>query len=300
MNLRPHLFLFLVSILTAFFEIKAQNPYELILGQRFEENQNKLNVESISGIWTIAARPLQDTHLRLLSNDPEALQYINQSYADEGDYHVFNLQLSHQEVWNFRDYLANKYFSKKKIESSWQLQLDEGLVSDANFHFGFGRATFDLSSLHFKNLKIKSASADLNISHRYPGHFDARGDSLHASVDIGDLNVQDLDGSRFSFYKLSSGIGKLSMDLRRIQHELDIYGTVGAGKLRVQLPASDYPIKIHVYDSPLCRTKVPKHLVEIEENVFTNFSSHDNAQNIVNLHLEVGMGTLELVASDYH
>ena len=77
-------------------------------------------------------------------------------------------------------------------------------------------------------------------------------------VDLGSVNVKNLNLSSTRFVMADVGFGNMTLDFsNKPLVSNKIKGSVGAGNLTIILPKNDTPVLVKIQDSWLCSVKVP-------------------------------------------
>ena len=112
-------------------------------------------------------------------------------------------------------------------------------------------------------------------------------------VDLGSVNVKNLNMSRARYMLADVGFGNMTLDFRsRPLVSNIIKGSVGAGNLTVLLPPSDTPVLVKIKDSWLCSVKIPSQFHKVSENVFANAAYTKDAKNSLTFDIDVSMGNI--------
>jgi hypothetical protein len=118
-------------------------------------------------------------------------------------------------------------------------------------------------------------------------------DTFYVKVDLGSVNVKNLNMSRSRFMMADVGFGNMTLDFRsKPLVSNKIKGSVGAGNLTILLPPAETPVLVKIKDSWLCSVKIPSEFRKISENVFANAAYNKDAQNSLTFDLDVSMGNI--------
>ncbi|HMG93678.1 MAG TPA: hypothetical protein VK589_26655 [Chryseolinea sp.] len=240
------------------------------------------------------------------SNNPEILNvFSNQteaSYAHNFRKEVkgktcevfLNLEEVHSE--GLSQTISTRFFGASEKESSdklWKMYLTDGKPYFLEFNYGVGNANIDLSGLAVKNLKISTGSADVNVGYYSALENQIDMDTFFVKVDLGSVNVKNLNLSRTHFVMADVGFGNMTLDFsNKPLVGNKIKGSVGAGNLTIILPNNDSPVLVKIQDSWLCSVKVPSSLKKVAENTFANAAYSKNAKNALIFDLDVSMGNI--------
>ena len=207
---------------------------------------------------------------------------------------VLNLEEVHSE--GLSQTISTRFFGASEKESSdklWKMYLTDSKPYFLEFIYGVGNANIDLSGLAVKNLKISTGSADVNVGYYSALENQSEMDSFFVKVDLGSVNVKNLNLSRTRFVMADVGFGNMTLDFsNKPLVGSKIKGSVGAGNLTIILPKNDTPILVKIQDSWLCSVKVPSSLKKVAENTFANAAYSKNAKNSLVFDLDVSMGNI--------
>jgi hypothetical protein len=234
--------------------------------------------------------------LNVFSNQTEASYAHNFRKEVKGKTcEVFlNLEEVHSE--GLTQTISTRFFGASEKESSdklWKMYLTDGKPYFLEFNYGIGNANIDLSGLAVKNLKISTGSADVNVGYYSALENQIDMDSFFVKVDLGSVNVKNLNLSRARFVMADVGFGNMTLDFsNKPLVSNKIKGSVGAGNLTIILPNNDTPVLVKIQDSWLCSVKVPSSLKKVAENTFANAAYSKNAKNALVFDLDVSMGNI--------
>lgn len=207
---------------------------------------------------------------------------------------ILNLEEVHSE--GLSQTISTRFFGASEKESSdklWKMYLTDNKPYYLEFNYGVGNANIDLSGLAIKNLKINTGSADVNVGYYSALENQIDMDSFFVKVDLGSVNVKNLNLSRTRFVMADVGFGNMTLDFsNKPLVGSKIKGSVGAGNLTIILPNNDTPILVKIQDSWLCSVKVPSSLKKVAENTFANAAYSKNAKNSLVFDLDVSMGNI--------
>lgn len=158
--------------------------------------------------------------------------------------------------------------------------------------YGVGNAHVDLSGLAIKKLKINTGSADVNLGYSSLENL-VDMDTLSVKVDLGSINVSNLNLSRAKYMKADVGFGNMMLDFSNSPLVSNVIeGSVGAGNLIIVLPSSKIPVLVRINDSWLCSVKIPESMKKISANTFANAAYSKDARNSLVFNLDVSMGSI--------
>jgi hypothetical protein len=207
---------------------------------------------------------------------------------------LLNLEESHSE--GLSQTISTRFFGASNSPVSdklWKMYLTDSKPYFLELNYGIGTANVDLSGLAIKNLKISTGSADVNV-----GYYSSLGnqidmDTFSIKVDLGSINVKNLNMSRSRFMIADVGFGNMTLDFSsKPLVSNKIKGSVGAGNLTILLPTRETPVLVKIKDSWLCSVKIPDQFKKVSENVFANEAYSKDARNSLTFDLDVSMGNI--------
>jgi hypothetical protein len=175
----------------------------------------------------------------------------------------------------------------------WKMYLTDAKPYDLELEYGVGNAHVDLSGLAIRRLKINTGSADVDIGYSSLEN-KVEMDTLSVKVDLGSLNVHNLNLSRTRYTSADVGFGNMTLDFSSntpiVSNHID--GSVGAGNLVIILPSEQTPVLVTINDSWLCSVKIPESLKKIRANTFANAAFNKEPKNALVFNLDVSMGSI--------
>ncbi|HEX6223483.1 MAG TPA: hypothetical protein VFZ52_03690, partial [Chryseolinea sp.] len=192
--------------------------------------------------------------------------------------------------------ISTRFFgsSDKPVgDKLWKMYLTDSKPYFLELHYGIGNANIDLSGLAIKTLKVNTASADVNVGYYSSLENQIDMDTFFVKVDLGSVNVKNLNMSRARYMMADVGFGNMTLDFRsKPLVSNKIKGSVGAGNLTILLPSNDTPMLVKIKDSWLCSVRIPDQFKKISENVFANAAYTKDAKNSLMFDLDVSMGNI--------
>ena len=248
-----------------------------------------LCVKSNSGNCYI--KPSQNTEiLNVFSNQPETSYAHNFKKEVKGKTCEVRLNLEENQAEGLGQSISTRFFGPS--EKIWKMYLTDAKPYFLELNYGVGNANVDLSGLAVKKLKISTGSADVTVGYAtLENQIDM--DTFSVKVDLGSLNVKNLNLSRTKYVRADVGFGSMLLDFsNKPLVSNTIKGSVGAGNLTIILPDSNTPVLIKIHDSWLCSVKLPASLKKISENTFASASYTKDAKNTLTFDLDVSMGNI--------
>lgn len=175
----------------------------------------------------------------------------------------------------------------------WKIYLTEKKPYALDLSYGLGNANVDLSGLAIQKFKIKTASADVNVSYTQGMENKVDMDTFYVKVDMGSVSVKNLHLAKSKTVLADVGFGNILLDLsEKPLVRYKVKGSVGAGNLTVFMPAAEVPILVKVNESWLCSVNLSKNLKKIGENTFANAAYSKNPKDAIIFDLDVSMGNI--------
>lgn len=185
--------------------------------------------------------------------------------------------------------------SERPLDKLWKVYLTESIPYILDFDYGLGNANIDLSGLSIQKLKIKTASADVNIDYASGFENKVLMDTFYVKADMGSVKAKNLHLSRAKVVLADIGFGNMFLDFdSQAGVTQRVVGSVGAGSLIIQLPKEDTPIVVSINDSWLCSISICKSLKKIGNNRFANAAYTKNPKEALVFDLDVSMGKIVL------
>ncbi|HEY9004701.1 hypothetical protein [Ohtaekwangia sp.] len=192
---------------------------------------------------------------------------------------------------------ANFFGSAEKTSDDklWKMYLTDMKPYFLELNYGVGNANVDLSGLAIKKLKINSGSANVNVGYTSSLENQIDMDTFSVKVDLGSVNVRNLNLSRTRFVLADVGFGNMTLDFSNkplVRNR--IKGSVGAGNLVIILPQKETPVLVKIHDSWLCSVKVPSSLTKISDGTFANaaYNKDPKGTTLLTFDLDVSMGNI--------
>jgi hypothetical protein len=183
--------------------------------------------------------------------------------------------------------------SEKSSDKFWKVYLTELMPYFLDLDYGLGNANIDLSGLSIQKLKIKTASADVNINYGSGLENKMNMDTFFVKIDMGSVNARQLNLSRAKVVVADVGFGNMLLDFdQKAITTQRVIGSVGAGNLIIGLPSEDTPVVVTINDSWLCSINLCKSLKKIGENKFANEAYNKSTKGALSFDLDVSMGKI--------
>jgi hypothetical protein len=233
--------------------------------------------------------------LNVFSNQDESSYSHNYRKETKGKTCEVYLNLEETNSEGIGQTISTRMFgSTNRHESNkiWKMYLTDSKPYLLELDYGVGNANVDLSGLSIKKLKINTGSADVNVGYSsLENKVDM--DTFAVKVDLGSLNIKNLNLSRTHYMRADVGFGNMILDFSNTPLVSNkINGSVGAGNLTIILPSSETPVLVKIRDSWLCSVKLPSNFKKVAENTFTNAAYKQGAKNSLTFDLDVSMGSI--------
>jgi hypothetical protein len=234
--------------------------------------------------------------LNVFSNQTEAAYAHNFRKEVKGKTCEVLLNLEEVQAEGLSRTISTRFFGTSENPSSdklWKMYLTDAKPYFLELNYGVGNANIDLSGLAVKKLKINTGSADVNVGYFSLLENQIDMDTFFVKVDLGSVNVKNLNLSRTHFVMADVGFGNMTLDFsNKPLVSNKIKGSVGAGNLIIILPNEETSVLVKIQDSWLCSVKVPVSLKKIGENTFANAAYSKCAKNSLTFDLDVSMGNI--------
>ncbi|GHM99113.1 hypothetical protein WSM22_06030 [Cytophagales bacterium WSM2-2] len=241
-------------------------------------------------------RPSQNNEvLNIYSN--QNLEEYSHSFSNEvkGKTCYVNLALDQDSERGVGRKISYHVFggNEKPNEKFWKVYLTESTSYSLNLDYKLGNANVDLAGLSVSKLKIKTGSADVNVSYSSDQRNKVDMDTFYIKVDMGTLTARQLNLTRAKFVLANVSFGNMLLDFSdkpTMGHK--IKGSVGAGNLIIYLPAEEIPVVVKISDSWLCSVNLTHSLKKIGENTFANAAYTKSSKDVLTFDLDVSMGKI--------
>ena len=94
----------------------------------------------------------------------------------------------------------------------WKMYLTDSKPYFLELNYGVGNANIDLSGLAIQKLKINTGSADVNVGYYSALENQIDMDTFFVKVDLGSVNVKNMNLSRTRFVMADVGFGNMTLD----------------------------------------------------------------------------------------
>ena len=291
--MRRRLFLLgvgLISATTSFSQIKKQ--FSVDDDSKIEKVELNFSMKSGS---CIVKPSINSQLLNVYTNQKEDNYSHTYNKSTENGICNVNLHLDGNRSEGLSQSISYRMFggSDDNDQKLWKVYLKEERAYDLLLKYGIGQANIDLSGLSVEKLKVYTGSADINIGYLSGKDNAVVMDTFYVKVDLGSVNVKQLNLSKSKHVVADIGFGNLLLDFSdKPQVASTIKGSVGAGNLLIMLPEDNIPVIVKVNDSWLCRVKLTKAFKKLDDNTFVNEAYDAAAKNLLSFNLDVSMGSI--------
>ena len=274
----------------------AQLTKEFKVDEKQGFNLVKVDFNVYKGVSEIH-RHLQDSPLHISCELSKINILPNFSHKIKDQVLLSELVHRNVESENLGKSISYKLFPSQgnDFDHKWTVNLSSNYLYALNFQFGVGKAHFDLSSLPISNCHIKSASADITLDYSKKTANTVKMDTMHVSINMGSLQANHLNFTNAKHMIFEANYGSLSLNFsERMSQASQIFATVGAGRVELQLPNENQPAIIKIKSTAMCRTNIPKHWKDIGNKTYVNKYYDENAENLLSLLIDVSVGSVTI------
>ena len=274
----------------SFGQIKKQFSVE----DREQVKQVDLRLSAKSGNCYI--RPSQNADLLNVYSNQDIVDY-GHAFRNEvtGNSAMISLALEQEGQRGVGQKISYQVFGgdERPSEKFWKVYLTENKPYKLSLDYGLGNANIDLSGLSINQLKIKTGSADVNVFYGSGVENQIEMDTFFVKVDMGSLNVKQLNLARSRVVMADVGFGNILLDFSdKPSTNNHVKGSVGAGNLVILLPGKDIPVMVKINNSWLCSLDLCKSLKRVSENTFVNYAYTSGNKNALTFDLDVSLGKI--------
>lgn len=274
----------------SFGQIKKQFSVE----DRSQVEKVELKLSSKTGNCFI--RPSQNADLLNVYSNQDLEEYSH-AFRNEviGNVCFVNLTLEQEGKRGVGQQISYQVFGgdDRPSDKFWKVYLTESKPYALALDYGLGNANIDLSGLSIEQLKIKTGSADVNVFYGSGIENQIEMDTFFVKVDMGSLQVRQLNLARSRVVMADVGFGNILLDFSdKPSNSNHVKGSVGAGNLVILLPGPETPVKVKINNSWLCSLDLCKSLKRVGENTFANSAYNSSDKNAITFDLDVSLGKI--------
>lgn len=276
--------------ISSFGQIKKQFSVE----DREQVKKIDLRLSAKSGNCYI--RPSQNSDLLNVYSNQDIVDY-GHAFRNEvtGNTAMISLSLEQEGQRGVGQKISYQVFGgdERPSDKFWKVYLTENKPYRLSLDYGLGNANIDLSGLSISQLKIKTGSADVNVFYGSGIENQIEMDTFFVKVDMGSLNVKQLNLARSRVVMADVGFGNILLDFSdKPSTSNHIKGSVGAGNLIILLPGKDIPVMVKINNSWLCSLDLCKSLKRVSENTFVNNAYANGNKDALTFDLDVSLGKI--------
>lgn len=276
--------------ISSFGQIKKQFSVE----DREQVKKIDLHLSAKSGNCYI--RPSQNADLLNVYSNQDIVDY-GHAFRNEvtGNTAIISLALEQEGQRGVGQKISYQVFGgdERPSEKFWKVYLTENKPYQLSLDYGLGNANIDLSGLSISKLKIKTGSADVNVFYGSDVENQIEMDTFFVKVDMGSLNVKQLNLARSRVVMADVGFGNILLDFSdKPSTSNHVKGSVGAGNLVILLPGKDIPVMVKINNSWLCSLDLCKSLKRVSENTFVNSAYANGNKDALTFDLDVSLGKI--------
>ncbi|MBX7124816.1 MAG: hypothetical protein K1X47_03925 [Cyclobacteriaceae bacterium] len=180
-----------------------------------------------------------------------------------------------------------------EADKFWKIYLTEEKPYTLDLSYGMGNADMDLSGLTIRKLKINTGSADVHVTYHAGVENKVDMDTFFVKVDLGTVDVRDINLARSKVIMADVGFGTILMDFSRpMLVPSHVRGSVGAGNMLIVLPEAETPVIVRVNESWLCSLHFPRSLRKISDDTWVNAAYESNSKQAIHFDLDVSLGKI--------
>jgi hypothetical protein len=235
-----------------------------------------------SELFTIYSNQNLEEYAHTFSNEvKDAVCFVKLALEQEGQ--RVSKKISYQ-VFGGEERISDKF---------WKVYLTDSKPYSLDLDYGLGNANVDLSGLSIKKLKINTGSADVNVAYASGVENRVEMDTFYVKVDLGSLNVKQINLSRSKVVIAEVGFGNIFLDFtNKPEHLPSVKGSVGAGNMIILLPDENVPVMVKINESWLCSVKLSRNLKRVSTNTYANAAYTADPTNALTFDLDVSMGKI--------
>lgn len=207
-----------------------------------------------------------------------------------------DVKLVHKNVEsdNLGKSITSKFFSDNaNFDHTWDVGLSSNYLYDLDFNLGVGKADFDLSQIPVSQLRIKSASSDVNIHYGVKVPNQVEMDTLLVTLNMGTVSIENANFTNSRIVIIEVSYGKIDLNYSDgLASSSQVIAAVSGGSIHLKLPPDSNPVKIRMKKNPMCRTVFPKYLKSIDKETYVTRGYKPSDPKLLELILDVGVGSV--------
>ncbi len=218
------------------------------------------------------------------------------NYSVHDNFLDVNLVHKNVESDNLGKSITSKLFSDNTdFDHTWDVGLGSNFLYDLDFNLGVGKATFDLSQIPISQLKIKSASSDVEIHYGSDVPNQVEMDTLLVTLNMGTVEIQKANYANAKILIIEVSYGKIDLNYSGgLASSSQVIAAISGGSIYLKLPPDSNPVKIRIKKNPMCRTIFPKYLKAIDKETYVTRGYKSSDPRLLELILDVGVGSVTI------
>jgi hypothetical protein len=218
------------------------------------------------------------------------------NYSVHDNFLDVNLVHKNVESDNLGKSITSKLFSDNTdFDHTWDVGLGSNFLYDLDFNLGVGKATFDLSQIPISQLKIKSASSDVEIHYGSDVPNQVEMDTLLVTLNMGTVAIQNANYANAKILIIEVSYGKIDLNYSGgLASSSQVIAAISGGSIYLKLPPDTNPVKIKIKNNPMCRTLFPKYLKAIDKETYVTRGYKSSDPKLLELILDVGVGSVTI------
>lgn len=287
---------FLAASISTTFAIGSYGQIKKQFSVEDREQVRKIDLRLSAKSGNCYIRPSQNSDLLNVYSNQDIVDY-GHAFRNEINDHValVSLALEQEGQRGVGQKISYQVFGgdQRPSDKFWKVYLTENKPYKLSLDYGLGNANIDLSGLAIHQLKIKTGSADVNVFYGSGTANQIEMDTFFVKVDMGSLNVKQLNLARSRVVMADVGFGNILLDFSdKPSNSNHVIGSVGAGNLVILLPGTDTPVKVKISNSWLCSLDLCKSLKRVSENTFVNNAYTKGDKDAITFDLDVSLGKI--------
>lgn len=287
---------FLAAFISTTFTISSFGQIKKQFSVEDREQVDKIDLHLSAKSGNCYIRPSQHADLLNVYSNQDIVDY-GHAFRNEitGNVAMVSLALEQEGQRGVGQKISYQVFGgdERPSDKFWKVYLTENKPYKLSLDFGLGNANIDLSGLSISQLKIKTGSADVNVFYGSGVENQIEMDTFFVKVDMGSLNVKQLNLARSRVVMADVGFGNILLDFSdKPSNSNHVKGSVGAGNLVVLLPGKDIPVMVKINNSWLCSLDLCKSLKRVSENTFVNNAYANGNKDALTFDLDVSLGKI--------
>lgn len=273
------------SLLCAGTLLQAQDDQNREVGRTTE---NELKVTLTSSFGTI----------KISRGDPEKIVVVQSD--DEGrpvnlDYSVRNrvgyMDLTLGEGEQDPEGKRGSFHISNFRPGQWALKFSDAIPISFDVQLGVGKANFDLSGLHVKDLNLSTGAGDviLDFDERNPTTIE----NMNIESGVSKVDARNLGNANFKHFRFQGGVGSATLDFGGgLNREVDVDVEVGMGVMTIIVPP-DIGARVMYSESWGSKVECAR---DFQSNNDSEYIS-DNYYNVpakMNIRVDSGLGSVKI------